>query len=639
MYDDENYDDGFDEAALAAHINLDLWKKLFGYARRYPTELKWLAGFAFCTALMEVTYPLLTKGVVDAVDTYLKGGPEPKLWVWGVGYLLCTFIICSSIGGFIWMAGKIRTHISHDIRQDGFGNLQRLSFSFYDYRPVGWLMARMTSDSERLSNILAWGFLDLVWGFTMMTGIAIAMFVMDWKLACVVFSILPFLAWVSARFQRRILKSARTVRATNSRITGSFNEAIMGVLTSKSFVREDANQAEFGGLTDTMYNASVTNLRHAAVYLPIVITLASLSTGLALAVGGMDMIVGTMAVSTLIAFMAYTRHFFDPIEQLGHWFAEMQMAQASAERILSLIDAEPAIQDTPEVQAAILRQAEAGQAETEQAQTAASHDLAVDGGAAQISQISLNQVSFAYDPLMPVLDKIDLTVNKGETIAIVGPTGGGKSTLVNIICRFYEPTSGQVLIDGVDYHQRSLHWLQSNIGMVLQNAHVFSGPIIENIRYGRLDATDEEVIDAAKIAGAHEFISQFPNGYQSDAGESGSRLSAGQKQLVSFARAVLADPQILVMDEATSSVDTQTEQRIQEGMQRILAGRIAFIIAHRLSTIRGANRIMVIEGGRITEQGSHQELMTARGHYFDLYRQQSLQESSRELVNEPQPVS
>jgi ATP-binding cassette, subfamily B, bacterial len=630
MYDDENYDDGFDEEALAASINITLWKKLFSYARHYPTELKWLATCAFTTALMEVAYPLLTKGVVDAVDTHLKGGPEPSLWIWGVGYFVCTVIICISIGGFIWMAGKIRTHISHDIRKDGFDNLQRLSFSFYDYRPVGWLMARMTSDCERLSNILAWGFLDLVWGFTMMIGIAVAMFVMDWQLALVVFAILPVLGWVSARFQRRILKSARQVRATNSRITGSFNEAIMGVLTSKSFVREDANKKEFSRLTDKMNNASVTNLRHAAVYLPIVITMASLATGLALAVGGMSMVSGTMAVSTLIAFMAYTRHFFDPIEQLGHWFAEMQMAQASAERILSLVEAEPAIKDSAEVQAALNIQSQ---------RTQTSEQFAEDGGSAQIKEIELRGVSFAYDPAKPVLDNIDLKVNKGETIAIVGPTGGGKSTLVNLICRFYEPTKGSVLIDGMDYRNRSLHWLQSNIGMVLQNAHVFSGTIMENIRYGRLEATDEEVIEAAKIAGAHDFVMGFEQGYNSQAGESGNRLSAGQKQLVSFARAVLADPQLLVMDEATSSVDTQTEQRIQEGMQRVLAGRIAFVIAHRLSTIRGATRIIVIEDGRIKEQGSHHELMSARGHYFELYRQQSLQESSRNLDTEPQPAS
>ncbi|MEE4283682.1 MAG: ATP-binding cassette domain-containing protein, partial [Pseudomonadales bacterium] len=303
-------------------------------------------------------------------------------------------------------------------------------------------------------------------------------------------------------------------------------------------------------------------------------------------------------------------------------------AQASAERILSLIEAKPAIADTDDVLAAMAIQAE------NQSQGGT---FAADGGQQMINRLELKNVSFAYDPAKPVLDKIDLTVSRGETIAIVGPTGGGKSTLVNVICRFYEPTGGQVLIDGLDYRQRSLYWLQSNIGMVLQNAHVFSGSILENIRYGRLEATDEEVIEAAKIAGAHDFISAFPDGYLSDAGESGSRLSAGQKQLVSFARAVLADPQILVMDEATSSVDTETERRIQQGMQRVLAGRIAFIIAHRLSTIRGADRIIVIEEGKIAEQGSHHELMAARGHYYNLYRQQSLQESSRQLQDASAP--
>lgn len=624
MYDDENYDDGFDEEKLAARINVDLWKKLFDYARRYPDILKWLATFAFLTALMEVTYPLLTKGVIDEVDAYLKGGTEPDLWFWGLLYLVCTVIITLAIGGFIWMAGRLRTHIAHDIREDGFANLQRLSFSFYDYRPVGWLMARMTSDSERLSNILAWGFLDLIWGFTMMTGIAIAMFIMNWKLALVVFSVIPLLAWVSAKFQKRILNSARVVRATNSRITGNFNEAIMGVLTSKAFVREDANQEDFNVLTERMHGASVANLTHAAIYLPIVITMASLATGLALAVGGMDMIYGVIPVSTLIAFMAYTRHFFDPIEQLGHWFAEMQMAQASAERILSLIEARPAIQDSEAVLAAMHQQAQ---------RTSASHRYADDGGAQDIHQIEIKNLKFAYDPAHPVIDNISLTLNKGETVAIVGPTGGGKSTLVNIICRFYEPTGGQILIDGVDYRNRSLHWLQSNIGMVLQNAHVFSGSIMENIRYGRLDASDEEVIAASKTAGAHAFIEAFPNGYQTNAGESGGRLSAGQKQLVSFARAILADPQILVMDEATSSVDTETEQRIQSALHKVLQGRLALVIAHRLSTIRNADRIIVVADGRITESGSHETLMQANGAYHALYRQQSLQESSGHLDN------
>ncbi|MEM8765940.1 MAG: ABC transporter ATP-binding protein [Pseudomonadota bacterium] len=622
-YDDENYDDGFDDEALAARMNLDLWKKLFGYAKAYPKDLTWLGIFAFLTACAEVAYPLITKGVVDAVGA---DGAEANLLPWIGAYLLTTIGIALSIGGFIWMGGKIRTHISHDIRRDGFDNLQRLSFSFYDYRPVGWLMARMTSDCERLSNILAWGFLDLVWGTTMMLGIAVAMLFMNPKLAVVVLAILPVLGWVSTKFQRRILKSARQVRATNSRITGAYNEAIMGVLTSKAFVREEANLDEFQTLTHKMQTASVTNMTQAAIYVPIVITLASLATGLALAIGGIDLFSGAISAGTLVAFMAYTRHFFDPVEQLGHWFAEMQMAQASAERILSLIEAEPEIQDSASVRESLARQADA--------RTAAGGDAsryAPDGGEAAIQSIELTDLGFAYDPATPVLSEINLTVNRGETIAIVGPTGGGKSTLVNVICRFYEPTQGAVLIDGLDYRNRSLHWLQSNLGIVLQNAHIFSGSIMENIRYGRLDATDEEVIAAARLAGAHDFVMQFEDGYATPTGEGGSRLSAGQKQLVSFARAILADPQILVMDEATSSVDTETEQRIQQGLANVLEGRIAFVIAHRLSTIRNADRILVIERGRITEAGTHQALMDARGHYYDLYRQQSLQESSREL--------
>jgi ATP-binding cassette subfamily B protein len=553
---------------------------------------------------------------------------------WILAYLVCTLGIAVSIGGFIWMGGKIRTHVSHDIRKDGFANLQRLSFSFFDYRPVGWLMARMTSDCERLSNILAWGFLDLVWGTTMMLGIAVAMLFMNAKLAIVVLAILPLLGWVSTKFQRRILKSARQVRATNSRITGSYNEAIMGVLTSKAFVREEANLDEFRSLTDRMYGASVTNLTQAAIYVPIVITLASLATGLALAIGGIDLLDGLISAGTLVAFMAYTRHFFDPVEQLGHWFAEMQMAQASAERILSLIEADPEIKDSESVREAMARHDQAADGRF----AADGVRFAADGGEDAIRQIELRGLSFAYDPAKPVLADINLTVNRGETIAIVGPTGGGKSTLVNVICRFYEPTQGTVLIDGMDYRNRSLHWLQSNLGIVLQNAHVFSGSIMDNIRYGRLDATDAEVIAAARLAGADDFISEMEEGYDTPTGEGGSRLSAGQKQLVSFARAILADPQILVMDEATSSVDTETEQHIQRGLANVLEGRIAFVIAHRLSTIRNADRILVIEAGRITESGTHQALMDARGHYYELYRQQSLQEASSQLQADGDPL-
>jgi len=504
-YDDDNFNDGFDDAELARRMNVGLWKKLFVYARRYPRDLFWLGVCAVVTACMEVAYPLLTRGVVDEVAAH---GADANLWTWGVGYLLTTAAIAIAITGFVQIAGKIRTHVSHDIRAAGFDNLQRLSFSYYDHRPVGWLMARMTSDCERLSNILAWGFLDLIWGSTMMLGIALAMLWMNPKLAAVVLCVIPLLGWVSALFQRRILASARVVRATNSRITASYNEAIMGVLTSKAFVREDSNQGDFNQLTGRMYGASVLNLTQAAIYLPLVITLASLVMGLTLAIGGFDVMNGLVTAGTLVAFMAYARHFFEPVEQLGAWFAEMQMAQASAERILSLIEAEPDIVDSPEVRSAIATQS--GVSERRER-------IAEDGGEAEISRIELRDLSFAYDPAKPVLRDINLTINRGETIAIVGPTGGGKSTLVNIICRFYEPTSGQVLINDLDYRNRGLHWLQSNLGMVLQNAHVFSGSIMENIRYGDLSATDSEVIAAARLAGAHDFVDRMEQGYATPA--------------------------------------------------------------------------------------------------------------------------
>jgi ATP-binding cassette subfamily B protein len=605
MYDD-HYDDGFDELALATHPRLGLWRKLFAYALPYRADLLRLSFFAFCTACIEVAFPLITKAVVDEVGAH---GADSRLLPYAAAYLTCTAVLAASVRGFIRAGGKIRTYVSHDIRRAAFENVQRLTFEFFDHRPVGWLMARMTSDCDRLSNILTWAFLDTIWGLSMMTGIAAAMLVMNIKLALLVLAIMPVLAWVSSKFQKRILKSAREVRRTNSRITAAYNEGIMGVLTSKAFVRENDNLGEYRTLTGRMYGASVQNLTQAATYVPIVLTLASLATGLTLAVGGFDLLGGVMSAGTLVAFMAYARTFFDPVEQLGRWFAEMQMAQASAERILSLIEAEPAIKDTGEA--------------------------AADGRPARIERLELRDVWFGYDPARPVLRGVTLDAARGETIAIVGPTGGGKSTLVNLICRFYEPTSGQVLLDGVDYRKRSLEWLQSSIGVVLQDAHVFSGSILENIRFGRLEARDDEVVEAARLAGAHDFIVGLEHGYATEAGEGGNRLSAGQKQLVSFARAILADPQILVMDEATSSVDTETEQRIQQGLAQVLGGRIAFVIAHRLSTIRNATRIVVIEDGRVAESGTHPELMAARGHYFDLYRQQSLQETTALLGRRP----
>ena len=612
-FEDEHLDDGFGDAA--AKVQLDLWRRLFGYALAYKKELAFLIIAAIATAAVEVSYSLFAKWVVDDVQA---NGMDASFGLWAGLYLLCNLVVAVSVGGFEWIAGRVSCYVSHDIRFDAFVNLQKLSFSYFDRRPVGWLMARLTADCDRLTSILSWGFVDMIWGLTIMMGLTGAMLVMDWRLALLVMTVLPVVWWVSIKFHRRILKSARLVRSTNSEITGSFNESIMGVLTSKTFVSQDANARRFGALTNRMYRASVRNLVLAAVYLPLVLVTASVAVNLTLTVGGSFVYLGLVGAGTVVAFTMLARNFFWPAEIMSSWFIELQMAQAAAERVLSVIDEEPEIQDSASV-----RRALAGTGSR-------LGRFAADGGHARIRRIELKGVGFAYDPEQPVLRGIDLVAERGDTIAIVGPTGGGKSTLVNVICRFYEPTAGQVLIDAADYRNRSLHWLQSNLGMVLQDAHVFSGSIRENIRYGRLDATDADVEHAARLADAHGFITALEQGYDTPVGEGGNRLSAGQKQLVSLARAILADPQLLVMDEATSSVDTETELAIQHALAEIFRGRISFVIAHRLSTIRNATRILVVDDGHLVESGDHRELMAANGRYAALYRQQGLNEATRE---------
>ena len=603
----------FDDDAYTGRLDYPLWRRIARHARPYRRELAGLGAAGAVIAVVDVLMPLITGRVIDQASEH---GLTPTLYAFGAAYVLLIATFGACVWGFIVLGGRLATGVAYDLRRAAFGRLQDLSFSYFDVRPVGWLVTRLTSDCSKISSLMPWFMLDMVWGTFTIAGIIGAMMWLDTTLALAVMVIVPPLAVVSVFFQRRLLSSSRQIRRTNSQITANYNECIQGVRTTKTLVRENANLGEFQGLSTSMEFSSMRNALQSAVYLPAVIVLGSVGLGLALWRGGVEIQAGTgLTLGTLVAFMQYAGLFAMPIQELARRFTELQSAQAAAERVQGLLDTEPQITDS----AAVISALDAH---------AAGPGHAPDGGPDRIETIEFRDVVFRYAVAETVLDGFDLTVHSGQTVALVGPTGGGKTTIVNLIARFYEVSDGAVLINGTDIRQRSLAWLQSNLGVVLQTPHLFSGSIRDNIRYADLDATDGAVEAAARLSGAHGFITALDAGYETPVGEGGTRLSTGQRQLISLARAILADPQIFIMDEATSSVDTETERLIQQGIEAVLKGRIAFVIAHRLSTIRKADVILVIDGGRIVERGTHQELIATRGRYHALYTRQYQREHS-----------
>ena len=603
-----SFEDRRDEAGQK--IDLRLWKRLAAYALRHRRIVLGMLPVLLMVSGIDLLYPQLTR---YAIDNFIGGNTTEGLLGYGLLYAACVILQGTGVFLFIRGSGRLEMDMSYDIRQDAFAKLQQLSFSFYDTTSVGWLMARMVSDIARLSDMIAWSVVDLVWSGVFIVGIVAVLLSMHWQLGLLVLCITPARAVLCAFFQQRILTYQRVVRKTNSRITGAFNEGIMGAMTTKTLVREEASAAEFKEITGAMRTASIRAALLSALFMPIVLTLGSISTAIALAYGGNLVLMGVMGFGTLSAFVSYTTQLFDPIQNLARILAEMQSAQASAERVIDLLDTEPDVVDTPEVEA------EYGTALAPKR----------ENWPAITGRVEFSNVTFAYKTGETVLRDFSLTVEPGQTIALVGETGAGKSTIVNLVCRFYEPTAGQVLIDGVDYRQRSQLWLHSALGYVLQTPHLFSGTIADNIRYGRKDATLDEVKRAAAMVRADTFIEAMPDGYDTEVGEGGGRLSTGQKQLVCFARVILADPRIFVLDEATSSIDTEAEQLIQSAIQTVLEGRTSFIVAHRLSTIRSADRILVIRDGRITEAGTHEELLALGGYYYSLYTHQYRAEATR----------
>ena len=597
-----------EEKDFSENIDIGIWKRLLGFTRGCRPQIIGLFFTLIALTVLESSTPLLTK---YAIDHFVATGNLDTLAIYCVVFFLVILGQALMIRFFINYAGNIEIYLSYEIRKSGFDKLQDLSFSYFDRTPVGWIMARMVSDTGRLSEIIAWGLTDIAWATSTIIFITGAMLILDWRLALIALAVVPPLALVSMYFQKRLLKSQREIRKQNSRITSGFNEGIMGAKTSKTMRREDKNLEEFSGLTDGMYRSSVRAAVLSALYLPVVSLLGAAGVALVLWRGGNMVLDSIVLIGTLYVFISYVQRFFEPIRHLSRLIAEMQSAQAAAERVMSLLAEEPKIYDTSEV----IRQ----YGKTDGDGSEPWPEIRGD--------ISFQDVSFTYGGEEVILDRFDLEVKAGQVIALVGETGAGKSTIVNLICRFYEPTSGMILIDGKDYTTLPMQWLYSHLGYVLQTPHLFSGTIADNIRYGRLEATPEEVENAARMVSAHDFIIKTENGYDTPVGEGGNRLSTGEKQLISFARAILADPRIFVLDEATSSVDTETEQLIQHAIVQVLKGRTSFVIAHRLSTIRNADRILVVSGGKIIEEGTHRELMRSKGHYHDLYKNQFIEES------------
>ena len=554
----------------------------------------WVVGFLITIALTSAGDAYFTYLNKQIVDTGIELGNPNAVYHIATIYGSLIFLQAGTVFTFIYLAGVLGERIQYDLRKMMFDHLQDLSLSYYAQNAVGRLIARVTSDSGRVADLMTWGIVDTTWAFMNITTSLIFMTIINWHLAMIVSIIIPIMVIIAVQFRKRILAEFRNSRRANSKITGAYNENIQGVRVVKALGREDENLKEFQVLTSTMYHASYRAAWLSALFLPTVQIIAALALGTIVFYGGIETQVGLITIGGINAFVTYLTFMMWPVQDLARVYAEMQHSIASAERIFKLVDSPPEVHDkSGAVPASTL-----------------------------LGDIEFDHVDFYYEDRKPVLTDFSLKVNAGEIIALVGPTGGGKTSIVNLLCRFYEPCSGLIRISGRDYTEYTLESIHSKIGIVLQTPHLFSGTVRENIRYGRLAASNESVVEAAKIAGAHDFIVTMQNGYDENVGEGGNLLSVGQKQLISLARAVLARPELFIMDEATSSIDTLTEALIQRGMEALMRGRTTFIIAHRLSTIRKSNRILLIQDGRIAEQGTHSELLRKRGQYYHLYTQQ-----------------
>ena len=579
-------------------------KRILPFLKRYRRQIILMALFGVVGSAVDIVIPLFQS---YAINNYIVTGVLDTL-PYFIGLYLLTLTVQISANCFTtYTASCVEYRVGHDLKQASFDHLQTLSFSYFNQNSVGYVHARIMSDTARIGELVSWSFMDAIWNISYIAGAVFVMLKINWKLALAVIAVVPIAALLIAFSLNKLTALNRAIREMNSRISGDYNEGIAGAKTIKTLVVEDKMVSEFEADTGKMKKTSVHASRFRGLLFSSVSFFSYVALALVLWRGGLITMKQAMGIGTLSAFMSYAQGLMDPLLWIIDAFTSLINTQVNIERVTRLIDTESDVTDTPAV---IEKYGDTFSPKRENWEP-------LNG------DIEFDDVTFKYpDGDETVLEHFSLRVPCGTRVAIVGETGAGKSTLVNLVCRFYEPTEGRVLIDGRDARERSQLWLHSNIGYVLQSPHLFSGSVRENLRYGKPDATDEEINAALATVSADAVVARMDKGLDSEVGEGGDLLSTGEKQLLSFARAIIADPRILVLDEATSSVDTITEQIIQNAIGKVTAGRTSFIIAHRLSTVRDADVIIVVRDGKIVEQGRHGELMRKKGYYYSLYTRQ-----------------
>jgi len=595
-------------------LSMKIWKKMFPFIKTEKNTLILCALLMLLVACIDILFPLL---LGYAIKNNIQ--PQSADGIWFLLSLTAFLVIIQAINVnlFVSKGVKAESGMCRCLRNAVFTHLQRLSLSYYNKTPVGYLMARTNSDTSRIGDLVAWGLIDFTWSVFYCVGAIIAMFMVHWKLALITCATIPILALITWFFQKRILSVNRVIRKINSKMTGVMNEGITGAKTVKVIVAEKQSLSEFSAITSEYRKHANHMARLRSTFIPISLFIGSLATAAILSYGGYEIIFLGAELSVLAIFLQYAGGFFWPIQNIARILTDIVSAQANVERVSSLLEQDQGITDKPEV---IEKYGDFFAPKKENWETIT--------GDVEFRDVTFNYPGYNKN----ILENFNLTIKAGTYAAIVGETGAGKSTLVNLVCRFFEPTSGEILIDGKDYRERSQLWLHSAFGYVLQSPHLFSGTIRDNIRYGKLEATDEEVEKAAALIHADSIIAKMEKGFDTEVGEGGDRLSTGEKQLISFARAVLADPRIFILDEATSSIDTEMEMLLQDAIHMLLENRTSFVIAHRLSTIRKADIILVIDDGQIIERGTHRELMKQRGHYFKLYTRQFEEELEEKVL-------